>query len=92
MDGFWTRTLSPDWQWSGNRKAQYYYLAVETDSAAHMTNDYIRLFTYPAAEVQTASNLLLRKIPANTAFTATARVRFSPHPHGKKPADHAGPL
>ena len=85
IDNFETRTLSPDWQWRGNRKAQYYYLAVETDSAAHMTNDYIRLFTYPAAEVQTASNLLLRKIPANTAFTATARVRFTPHPQGKKP-------
>lgn len=85
MDGFWTRTLSPEWQWSGNRKAQYYYLAVETDSASHMAKDYIRLFTYPAADVQTAPNLLLHKIPANTAFTVTARVRFMPRPQGKNP-------
>ncbi len=85
MDGFWTRTLSPDWQWSGNRKAQYYYLAAETDSASRMANDYIRLFTYPAADVQTAPNLLLRKIPANTAFSVMARVRFSPRPQGKNP-------
>lgn len=85
MDGFWTRTLSPEWQWSGNRKAQYYYLASETDSASHMTNDYLRLFTFPAGEPQTAPNLLLRKIPANTAFTATAKVRFMPRPQGKNP-------
>ena len=85
MDGFWTRTLSPEWQWSGNRKAQYYYLAVETDSASHMAKDYLRLFTYPAADIQTAPNLLLHKIPANTAFTVTARVRFMPRPQGKNP-------
>ena len=91
-DDFHTRTLSPEWQWSGNRKAQYYYLAAETDSASRMANDYLRLFTYPAADVQTAPNLLLRKIPANTAFSATARVRFSPRPQTKKHTydEHAG--
>lgn len=77
-------TLSPDWQWSGNRKAQYYFCNADSG--------YLRLFTYPAREVQTAPNLLLRKIPANTAFVFTARARFVPRPQGKKalPAEEAG--
>ena len=71
------RGLAPEWQWSGNKKAMYYYC--NTDSSR------LRLFTYPADEVQTASNLLLRKIPANTGFTFEARVRFTPN---RKNADH----
>ena len=71
-DEFDMRTLEPAWQWSGNRKAVYSY--ANTDSS------YLRLFTYPTDSVQKASNLLLRKIPANTSITFDARVRFTPNP------------
>lgn len=67
-----TRGLAPEWQWSGNRKAQYYFH--HTDSSC------LRLFTYPADDIRTAPNLLLRKIPAHTAITFDARVRFTQHP------------
>ena len=73
---FDNRTLAPEWLWSGNRKAIYYYCNIDSS--------YLRLFTYPAEEVQTASNLLLRKIPANTAFTFEARVRFTPNPRNRE--------
>jgi len=71
-DEFDTYTIAPEWQWSGNRKAMYYF--------SHCDSSLIRLFTYPADSVQVASNLLLRKIPANTSFTFEARVRFKPNP------------
>jgi beta-xylosidase len=67
---FGTRSLAPEWQWSGNRKAVYYFCDVDSSR--------LRLYTYPADSVQTASNLLLRKIPARTAFTFEARMRFTP--------------
>ena len=67
---FDARSLAPEWQWSGNRKAVYSFC--NTDSS------HLRLFTYPADGVQTAPNLLLRKIPAGTAITFEARVRFTP--------------
>lgn len=75
-DEFDSTDISPYWQWSGNRKAQYYYCNPQAN--------YLRLFTYPAADVQDASNLLLRKIPANTAFVVTAHLCFTPRPQGKK--------
>ena len=63
--------LRPEWQWSGNKKAIY--------SFCHADSSFLRLFTYPADDVQTAPNLLLRKIPANTPFLFEARVRFMPN-------------
>lgn len=69
---FDARSLAPEWQWSGNKKALYYY--------CHSDSSFLRLFTYPADDVQTAPNLLLRKIPANTAFTYEVRLRFTPNP------------
>lgn len=66
-----------NWQWSGNRKPQFGYINPKDSTW--------RLFTYPAADVQNAPNLLLRKIPANTAFTVEARVRFVPRPMSKQP-------
>ncbi len=77
QDDFLSLQLAPEWQWSGNRKAQYYYC----NAAA----GFLRLFTYPSDDVQTAPNLLMRKIPANTAFTVTARLRFVPRSQGKHP-------
>lgn len=76
--------LSPLWQWSGNRKAQYYFINAQPSDHSSNETTYIRLFTYPAENVQNAPNLLLRKIPANTAFTVMARMRFTPRPQGKK--------
>ena len=64
------QVAADNWQWSGNRKPQYGYRNAQDGSW--------RLFTYPAENIQTAPNLLLRKIPAGTAFTVTARVRFTP--------------
>ena len=69
-DEFNTAEIAPFWQWSGNRKAQF--------AACHADDSYLRLFTYPADDVQTAPNLLLRKIPAGTAFQVEARLRFTP--------------
>jgi beta-xylosidase len=71
-DEFDTRFLAPEWQWSGNKKPVCFYCNIDSS--------YLRLFTYPADTVQTATNLLLRKIPANTTFTFDARVRFTPNP------------
>lgn len=71
-EDFDTAPLAPEWQWSGNRKGLY--AMCQPDSSR------LRLFTYPADNVQTASNLLLRKIPANVGFTFEARVRFTPNP------------
>lgn len=68
---FASRPLAPEWQWSGNRSALYYYL--NPDSSR------LRLFTYPADSVEIAPNLLLRKIHAHTAFIFEARVRFVPN-------------
>ena len=66
-----SRFLSPEWQWSGNRNPRYYF--------CHADSSFLRLFSYPANDVQTAPNLLLRKIPANTLFTFEARMRFTPN-------------
>ena len=74
-DEFDRRFLAPEWQWSGNRNVLYYYL--NPDSSR------LRLFTYPSDSVQTAPNLLLRKIPANTAFTFETKVRFTPYAKNK---------
>ena len=60
--------LGPEWQWSGNRRAMYAY--------CHTDSSFLRLFTYPADEVQTAPNLLLHKIPGNMPFLFEARIRF----------------
>lgn len=68
---FDSRTLPPEWQWSGNRKVQYCF--------HHADSSFLRLFTYPADNVQTASNLLLRKIPYDATFTFEARLRFTPY-------------
>lgn len=76
-DEFEAMEIAPEWQWSGNRRALY--------SFCHADSSFLRLFTFPADSIQTASNLLLRKIPANTAFTFEARVRFTPN---AKNADH----
>ena len=70
-DDFSARQLAPEWQWSGNRKPFYY--VSRTDSS------WLRLFTYPTLSVQSAPNLLLRKIPYNAAYTFEARVRFKPN-------------
>ena len=75
-DEFDTYAIGPDWQWSGNRKVQYAF--------CHADSSFLRLFTYPCDTVQTASNLLLRKIPANTAFTFEARLRFTPNTRNAK--------
>ena len=69
------RFLAPEWQWSGNKKALYYFCQADSSQ--------LRLYTYPADDVQTASNLLLRKIPAQTAFSFEAHVRFTPNPRNK---------
>ena len=69
-EDFSAADLAPYWQWSGNRKAQYY--------CCHPDSGYLRLFTYPSADIQNAPNLLLRKIPSGTAFTIEVRVRFTP--------------
>ena len=74
-DEFDTRFISPFWQWSGNRNGLYKYCNVDSS--------YLRLFTYPADSIQVAPNKLLRKIPANTAFTFEARMRFTPNPKNK---------
>lgn len=74
-DEFDHRFIAPGWQWSGNRNVRYYYL--NPDSSR------LRLFTYPADDVQSAPNLLLRKIPANTSFTFEVRLRFTPNPENK---------
>ena len=74
-DEFESRFLAPEWQWSGNRKAVYYF--------CDMDSSRLRLYTYPADDVQTAPNLLLRKIPAHTAFTFEARLRFTPNKPSK---------
>ncbi len=74
-DEFDRRFLAPEWQWSGNRRALYYFCQIDSSQ--------LRLYTYPADDVQTASNLLLRKIPAFTAFTFEARVRFTPNPRNQ---------
>jgi len=66
-------TIAPEWQWSGNRKAQF--------AACHPESSFLRLFTYQtdaATDGTAAPNMLLRKIPAGTAFQVDARVRFTP--------------
>lgn len=70
-----------DWQWSGNRRAQYIFGQPDAKS--------FRLFTYPSEEVQTAPNLLLHKIPAATGFTFEARLRFTPN-HRNSDHEQAG--
>ena len=72
VDEFDTRLLAPEWQWSGNRNAQYAF--------CHTDSSFLRLFTYPANDIQSAPNLLLRKIPARTPFLFEARLRFVPNP------------
>lgn len=76
-DEFDSQSLHLSWQWSGNRKAQYYF--------CNSTQSFLRLFTYPADSVDVAPNLLLQKIPAGKAFTVTTKVRFTPN---KKTAAH----
>lgn len=60
------------WQWSGNRRANYYY--------CNAAKSMLRLFSYPADSIAAAPNLFLQKIPANHAFRTTAKVRFTPNP------------
>lgn len=69
---FETLRLGPEWQWSGNKRAVYTY--------CHTDSSFLRLFTYPADEVQTAPNLLLHKIPGNVPFLFEARIRFRANP------------
>jgi beta-xylosidase len=75
-DEFDNRTIAPEWQWSGNRNIKY--------SFCHADSSFLRLFSYPADEVQTAPNLLLRKMPYNTAYTFEARLRFTPNARNAK--------
>lgn len=77
VDEFDSRLLSPEWQWSGNKNAMYAF--------CHTDSSFLRLFTYPANDIQSAPNLLLRKIPAQTPFIFEARLRFVPN---AKNAEH----
>lgn len=69
-DEFDAQEISPFWQWSGNRQAQF--------AACHADSSFLRLFTYPSNKVQNAPNMLLRKIPAGRKFKIETRVRFTP--------------
>ena len=70
-DEFDANRLALGWQWSGNARPEFAFC----NAAASR----LRLFTSPADSVDMAQNLLLQKIPAGRAFTATAKVRFTPN-------------
>ena len=67
---FSTTDLPLSWQWSGNYDARYGF--------CNAAQSMLRLFSYPCDSIPASPSLLLQKIPANRAFTVTARVRFTP--------------
>lgn len=73
-DDFSSPTLAWDWQFAGGRLDPRFYFC-------DAVNSRLRLYTYPKGE-ELMENLLLQKIPAQ-AFTATARVRFTPNTNPK---------
>ena len=81
-DEFDKGELGLDWQWAGGYiDPKWYYC----DAA----NSLLRLYSAPRNE-ELMPNMLLQKIPA-VAFTATARVRFSPNKDKKmQGAEQAG--
>lgn len=82
-DEFDSTELALDWQWAGGRVLPQWYFC---DAA----NSRLRLYSAPREADDRMPNLLLQKIPA-VAFTATARVRFTPNPHKKmQGAEQAG--
>ena len=73
-DDFSDTKLALDWQFAGGYVNPKWYFC----DAAHSM---LRLYSYPVNE-ELMPNMLLQKIPA-TAFTATARIRFTPNPDKK---------
>lgn len=67
---FSTTDLPLSWQWSGNYDARYGF--------CNAAQSMLRLFSYPCDSIPASPSLLLQKIPANRAFTVTAKVRFTP--------------
>ena len=82
-DEFDKAELALDWQWSGGRiQPQWFFCDAQ--------NSKIRLYSAPREENDYIPNMLLQKIPY-AAFTATARVRFSPNKDKKmEGAEQAG--
>lgn len=73
-DEFDAPTLGLDWQWAGGYVNPSWYFC----DAQHSR---LRLYSYPQGE-ELMENMLLQKIPY-AAFTATARVRFTPNTNKK---------
>ena len=73
-DEFDSTALALDWQWAGGYVNPTWYYC---DSQ----NSRLRLYSYPEGE-ELMENMLLQKIPY-AAFTATARVRFTPNTNPK---------
>lgn len=82
-DEFDSLTLGLDWQFAGGRILPQWFFC----DAAHSR---LRLYSAPCEENGFMPNQMLQKIPA-VAFTATARVRFTPNTHPKMAgAEQAG--
>ena len=81
-DDFDSTELNLDWQWAGGQVLPRWFFC----DAAHSL---LRLYSVPRNE-EMMPNMLLQKIPA-VAFTATARVRFTPNKDKKmQGAEQAG--
>ena len=74
-DEFNSTTLALDWQWAGGFIDPKWCFC-------DTHNSLLRLYSAPQYEDGFMPNMLLQKIPA-TAFSATARVRFSPNDNKK---------